>query len=202
MSIQLRQCSTNHAYATLWLKDSYIIVLVVWKVDRCLTLYLERAFFRPCDLINQHALVHLMKIWTSMNVIHVGCPFTKKDSLGKWYWHWSIDPTWLILRKKINRVPSRFESAMTWGQRCSRPEKPTDPWRTTHCYLIDRRGHLKKRSLITWRSENSVKPVARRFAARVFSLVFTPSSLVWDTIVVNVVSYFTLPLVGSAVRGR
>ena len=29
MSIQLRQCSTNHAYATLWLKDSYIIVLVV-----------------------------------------------------------------------------------------------------------------------------------------------------------------------------
>ena len=142
------------------------------------------------------------EISTSMNVIYEGCPFTKKASLGKWYWHWSIDPTWLILRKKINRVPSRFESAMTWGQRCSRPEKPTDPWRTTHCYLIDRRGHLKKRSLITWRSENSVKPVARRFAARVFSLVFTPSSLVWDTIVVNVVSYFTLPLVGSAVRGR
>ena len=105
MSIQLRQCSTNHAYATLWLKDSYIIVLVVWKVDRCLTLYLERAFFRPCDLINQHALVHLMKIWTSMNVIHVGCPFTKKDSLGKWYWHWSIDPTWLILRKKSTGSP-------------------------------------------------------------------------------------------------
>ena len=61
MSIQLRQCSTNHAYATLWLKDSYIIVLVVWKVDRCLTLYLGGAFFRPCDLNNQHALVHLMK---------------------------------------------------------------------------------------------------------------------------------------------
>ena len=123
MSIQLRQCSTNHAYATLQchvcLKDSYIIVLVVWKVDRCLTLYLERAFFRPCDLINQHAFVHLMKIWTSMNVIHVGCPFTKQDSLGKWYWHWSIDPTWLILRKKIDRVPSRFESTLTWGQRCS-----------------------------------------------------------------------------------
>ena len=202
MSIQLRQCSTNHAYATLWLKDSYIIVLVVWKVDRCLTLYLGGAFFRPCDLNNQHALVHLMKYRHQWMSYMKPVPLLRTIPLASGI---DIDPSTQhdsSLEKKINRVPSRFESAMTWGQRCSRPEKPTDPWRTTHCYLIDRRGHLKKRSLITWRSENSVKPVTLRFAARVFSLVFTPSSLVWDTIVVNVVSYFTLPLVGSAVRGR
>ena len=46
------------------------------------SLYRERAFSRPCDLINQYALVHLVK-YLHRCVIHdiVGCPFTKEDSL-------------------------------------------------------------------------------------------------------------------------